>query len=112
MSHLEPMICTFDTVRRMADFPPCDDICGTLEGHVRRFFYGRDIDAWTWPVGPIFQQNPHFRALRVAPEHVGGPWTYVSTGGWAATADSGTGLEFILCTPAPAARAQTSTDRP
>lgn len=99
------MICPFDTVRGMADFPPCDDVCGALEEHVRRFFHGRDVDTWTWPTGPILQQNPHFRALRVAPEHFSGLWTYVSTGGWAATAESGSGLEFILCTPEPAARA-------
>jgi len=73
----------------VAHFPPCDDVCGALEEHVRLFFHDRDIDVWTWPAGPISQENPHFRVLRVAPVQVDGVWTYLSTGGWAATADSG-----------------------
>jgi hypothetical protein len=79
------------------DFPPCDDVCGALEEHVRRFFDGRTIEAFTWPSGPILAQNPHFRVLRVAPASPQDVWTYVSVGGWAATGDHG--LEFVICTP-------------
>jgi suppressor of fused protein SUFU len=79
------------------DLPPCDDVCGALEEHVRRFFAGRTIDALTWPAGPILEQNPHFRVLRVAPASPGDTWTYVSVGGWAATKGHA-GLEFVLCT--------------
>lgn len=82
----------------MPDFPPCDDVCGALEEHVRRYFAGRTITALTWPVGPIREQNPHFRVLRVAPATAGYVWTYVSVGGWAAT-DEDFGLEFVMCTP-------------
>ncbi len=83
----------------MADFPPDDDVCGALEAHVRRFFADRHIEAFTWTVGPVLERNPHFRALRVAPERDGGLWTYVSVGGWAATEGAHSGLEFIVCTP-------------
>jgi hypothetical protein len=79
------------------DFPPCDDVCGALEEHVRRFFAERTIEVFTWPTGPIRAQNPHFRVLRVAPTTSGDVWTYISVGGWAAT-DGHAGLEFLLCT--------------
>ncbi len=89
----------------MADFPPCDDVCGALEEHVRRFFAGRTVDALTWTAGPILEQNPHFRVLRVSPASPDDVWTYVSVGGWAATADEDHGLEFMLCTASPEDRA-------
>ena len=89
----------------MVDFPPCDDVCGALEEHVRRFFEGHRIDVFTWKAGPILATNPHFRALRVAPKSPGGLWTYVSTGGWAATPDADHGLEFIMTVPAETPRA-------
>lgn len=82
----------------MADFPPCDDLCGALEEHVRRFFAGRRIDAFTWTAGPILEENPHFRVLRVAPSAPSDVWTYVSIGGWAATEAENRGTEFIICT--------------
>lgn len=88
----------------MSDLPPCDDVCGALEEHVRRFFLGRSVEAFTWSAGPIHQQNPHFRALRVAPATPGDIWTYVSTGGWA-TSPHDSGLEFVLCTPSASDRA-------
>ncbi len=88
----------------MPDFPPCDDVCGAVEEHVRRFFVGRSIDVFTWPVGPIREQNPHFRVLRVAPTRAGDVWTYASVGGWAAT-DLNFGLEFVICTPSAEDRA-------
>jgi hypothetical protein len=80
------------------DFPPCDDVCAALEEHVRRYFAGRTITELTWAAGPIREQNPHFRVLRVAPATAGYVWTYVSVGGWAATAED-FGLEFVMCTP-------------
>lgn len=83
----------------MADFPPCDDVCGELEEHVRRFFAGRSVEALTWTAGPILSQNPHFRVLRVEPASPTDVWTYVTVGGWAATESENNGLEFILCTP-------------
>jgi len=89
----------------MPDFPPCDDVCGALEEHVRRFFVGREIDASTWTAGPILEQNPHFRVLRVSPASPTGVWTYVSVGGWAATPEDRSGLEFVLCTASPDDRA-------
>ena len=49
----------------MPDFPPCDDVCGVLDEHLRRFFAGRKVEVFTWPAGPIVEQNPHFRVLRV-----------------------------------------------
>jgi Suppressor of fused protein (SUFU) len=82
----------------VADFPPCDDVCGALEEHVRRFFGGRRIDALTWTAGPILEENPHFRVLRVAPSAPSDVWTYVSIGGWAATEAENRGTEFIICT--------------
>jgi hypothetical protein len=89
----------------VVDFPPCDDVCGALEEHVRRFFSSRRIDVLTWEAGPIRAVNPHFRALRVAPAEAGGLWQYVSTGGWAATAERDNGLEFVLSSPADTPRA-------
>jgi suppressor of fused protein SUFU len=86
------------------DFPPCDDVCGALEEHVRRFFAGRTIDVFTWRAGPIREQNPHFRVLRVSPETTTDVWTYVSVGGWAAT-DEDFGMEFLICTPSTQDRA-------
>ena len=88
----------------MPDFPPCDDVCGALEEHIRRFFPGRSIEVFTWTVGPIREQNPHFRVLRVAPASSADVWTYVSVGGWAAT-EGDAGLEFVVCTATPEARA-------
>ena len=88
----------------MVDFPPCDDVCGALEEHVRRFFGPRSVEAFTWNEGPIHQANPHFRALRIEPEQ-GEPWTYVSTGGWAANEGDDHGLELVVCTPGPEGRA-------
>lgn len=82
----------------MPDFPPCDDVCGALEEHVRRFFHDRSVEVFTWTAGPILDQNPHFRVLRVAPQTPGDVWTYVSVGGWAETADTNRGLEFMICT--------------
>jgi hypothetical protein len=82
----------------MADFPPCDDVCGALQEHVLRNFDGHAADAFTWNAGPILTTNPHFRALRIAPTSQE-LWTYVSVGGWAATADTNEGLEFILVAP-------------
>ena len=90
--------------RPVPDFPPCDDVCGALEEHVRRFFAGRTIEVFTWPSGPIREQNPHFRVLRVAPATSGEVWTYVSVGGWAAT-DGDFGLEFLICTASATDRA-------
>jgi len=52
---------------------------------------------FTWPAGPIREQNPHFRVLRVAPATSADVWTYVSVGGWAATG-ADFGLEFVICT--------------
>jgi hypothetical protein len=89
----------------VVDFPPCDDTCGALETHVRRYFANRQMDRFTWPVGPIVEQNPHFHVLRAAPVSSADVWTYVSIGGWAATADVNSGLEFVLCTAAPEDRA-------
>ncbi|GAA1542364.1 suppressor of fused domain protein [Dactylosporangium maewongense] len=83
----------------MVDLPPCDDVCGALEEHVRRFFSPRGVEVLTWEAGPIRAVNPHFRVLRVAPAEPGGLWEYVSTGGWAATAERDDGLEFVLSTP-------------
>ena len=64
---------------------------------MRRFFAGRAIEVFTWPTGPILEQNPHFRVLRVAPATSEDVWTYVSVGGWAATSGD-LGLEFVICT--------------
>jgi Suppressor of fused protein (SUFU) len=89
----------------MVDFPPCDDVCGALEEHVRRYFDQRHVDTFTWTAGPIRDVNPHFRVLRIAPAEPGGLWQYVSIGGWAATADRDYGLELILSTPIEAVRA-------
>jgi hypothetical protein len=89
----------------MADFPPCDDTCGALEEHVRRFFGAHAVLVFGWDAGPIGQVNPHFRALRVQPAGGSGLWHYVSVGGWAATEDDGQGLELILSTPAATGRA-------
>jgi hypothetical protein len=89
----------------MADFPPCDDVCGAVEEHVRRVFAGSRIEASTWNDGPILRANPHFRVLRVAPSTPDGLWHYVSVGSWAATADSDRGLEFVLSTPTETTRA-------
>jgi Suppressor of fused protein (SUFU) len=89
----------------VVDFPPCDDVCGALEEHVRRFFRGRDIKALTWRGGPILEANPHFRVLQIAPTGPGGVWHYASVGGWAATPDSDHGLEFIVSTPMETVRA-------
>jgi hypothetical protein len=80
-------------------------VCGALDEHVRRFFTGRVIETFTWTAGPILDQNPHFRVLRVAPASSNDVWTYVSVGGWAATPDVNQGLEFLLCTPTPEPRA-------
>ena len=52
---------------------------------MRRFFAGRTIEVFTWHAGPILEQNPHFRVLRVAPATPSDVWIYVSVGGWAAT---------------------------
>ncbi|SDJ08999.1 Suppressor of fused protein (SUFU) [Frankineae bacterium MT45] len=71
---------------------------GALEEHVRRCFAGREVETFTWSRGPILSQNPHFRALRIAPRSADELWTYVSVGGWAATESDNHGLEFILCT--------------
>jgi hypothetical protein len=89
----------------VVDFPPCDDVCGAVETHVRLFFADRQIDVLTWPIGPIVDQNPHFRVLRIAPGSQADVWTYVSVGGWAATAEHNHGLEFVLCTATPEERA-------
>ena len=89
----------------MSDFPPCDDVCGALEEHVRRFFDGRQIETFTWTAGPILDENPHFRVLRIAPQSQGDVWTYVSVGGWAATSDQDYGLEFLICTESAEVRA-------
>ena len=89
----------------MPDLPPCDDVCGALEEHVRRFFTGRRVEASTWSAGPILDQNPHFRVLRIAPTSASDVWTYVSVGGWAATETENFSTEFILCTEAADARA-------
>ena len=79
-------------------------MCGALEEHVRRYFADRTIEVFTWPTGPIRQQNPHFRVLRVAPATSADVWTYVSVGGWAATQEN-FGLEFLICTAAAEDRA-------
>ena len=89
----------------MTDFPPSDDVCDALEDHIRRFFMGRLVEAFTWRGGSILQDNPHFRVLRVAPSSDGGPWTYISVGGWAATEGTSHGQEFVLCTEAADVRA-------
>jgi Suppressor of fused protein (SUFU) len=89
----------------VADFPPCDDVCEAVEEHVRRFFHGQRVEAFTWSVGPILSANPHFRALRVAPAEPGGLWQYVSVGGWAASGGVGRGLEFLISSPAETPRA-------
>lgn len=89
----------------MPDFPHCDDVCGALEEHVRRFFSTREIEAITWTAGPILEENPHFRVLRIPPESPGEVWTYVSVGGWPGTSDQKHGLEFIVCTASAEARA-------
>ena len=89
----------------MADFPPCDDVCGAVEEHVRRFFHGQQVEAFTWTAGPVLNANPHFRALRIAPAEPGGLWQYVSVGGWAAAEGQGRGLEFVISTLAETPRA-------
>lgn len=89
----------------MPDFPPCDDTCCALAEHVRRNFPGAAIEAFTWEAGPIREQNPHFRVLRIAPVVKSGVWVYVSVGAWAATEDQGYGLEFIIAMSAPDPRA-------
>lgn len=76
-----------------------------MEEHVRRFFAGQQVRALHWLAGPVRSQNPHFRALRVAPAGPGGLWQYVSAGAWAATEGQGRGLEFVLSTPAETPRA-------
>lgn len=89
----------------MPDFPPCDDVCGAVEEHVRRFFSGQQVQAFTWAAGPVLSVNPHFRALRVAPAKTSGLWQYISVGGWAASEGLGRGLEFMISTPAETPRA-------
>jgi Suppressor of fused protein (SUFU) len=79
-------------------------VCAALEEHVRGSFTGHRVEAFTWPQGPIREQNPHFRVLRLAPALPGELWTYASVGGWAAT-DGPLGLEFLICTPNPEDRA-------
>ncbi len=92
-------------VGAVPDFPPCDDVCGALAEHVRTFFSGHVIDTFSWEAGPIRKANPHFRALRVAPQAKNGLWHYASNGGWAATETQQQGLEFIISTPNETARA-------
>ena len=31
----------------MPDFPPCHDVCGVLDEHLRRFFAGRKVEVFT-----------------------------------------------------------------
>ncbi len=83
----------------MADFPPDVDVCGALQEHVSRFFEGCQIDVLGPPPGPIAEQNPHFRVLRVGSDQPGDTRVYVTIGGWAATEHTNQGLEFILATP-------------
>jgi|SRR5215472_4833275 len=90
----------------MADFPPCDDVCGAIEEHVRRFFGGQLVEAFTWSAGPVLSLNPHFRVLRVTPSNGGGLWQYVSVGGWAASEGLGRGMKFVISTPAETPRAR------
>jgi len=52
----------------MVDFPPCDDVCGAIEEHVRRFFSQNQVETLTWDEGPLSRVNRHFRVLRVAPQ--------------------------------------------
>lgn len=78
---------------------------GALEEHVRRFFTGRPVAAFTWEAGPVRLANPHFRVLRVEPVTGTGLWQYISVGGWAATEADGGGVEFILSTAAATSRA-------
>ena len=93
------------SVSCVVDFPPRDDVCGALEEHIRRFFSGHATEVFTWTAGPIRSANEHFRVLRVEPKHPDGAWTYVTTGGWANTAESSGGTEFILSTPVAVPRA-------
>jgi len=39
----------------VVDFPPCDDMCGALEEHVRRSFTSRPVAAFTLDAGPVRQ---------------------------------------------------------
>lgn len=89
----------------MTAFPPCDDVCGAVEEHVRRSFAGHEIETVTWSAGPITEANPHFRVARAAPASVGELWTYISIGGWAATGETSHGLEFLLSVEEPTPRA-------
>jgi hypothetical protein len=88
----------------MPDFPPCDDTSGALVEHVRRNFPEKVIEAFTWEAGPIREQNPHFRALRIE-SGKSEVWTYASVGAWEATEDRGQGLEFVIAMPVPDPRA-------
>lgn len=83
----------------------CGGTCGVLYDHVTTFFAGRDVEVFRWAAGPMQRHNPHFRVLRVSPARPGDVWTYVSVGGWAETAETGTGMEFIMCTAEPEERA-------
>lgn len=66
---------------------------------MRRYFHRQSIQALTWEAGPIREQNPHFRAVRIEPGEESGLWTYASVGAWAATEEQSHGLEFIIAVP-------------
>ena len=89
----------------MADFPPCDDVCGALEEHVRRNFPDREVEAFTWTAGPLLEINPHFRALRISPGAGDRLTHYISVGGWAFETDDSPGIEFVLSVEEPTDRA-------
>ncbi len=59
---------------------PDSSCCCEVHRHIKSVWEGRDIEHFSWELGPIKEVLPEFRVARVQPQNKSQFWVYVSEG--------------------------------
>jgi hypothetical protein len=76
-----------------------DQIEQKLEDHIKAFFRGHKRDFLTWEFGPVKDELPKFRVMRIKPGRKTELWTYCSVGAWEVIHQPPSMLEFLVLSP-------------
>lgn len=59
---------------------PDSSCCCEVHRHIKSVWEGRDIEYFSWELGPIKEVLPEFRVARIQPQNKSQSWVYVSEG--------------------------------
>lgn len=78
---------------------PRSACCCNVRSHIQSVWEGRDIEYFSWELGPIKKALPDFQVARVRPQSRGQSWVYISEGMSAVHRGETVRLEVFVLSP-------------